>query len=170
MHKSKGLTLRKQIFFSMNWRSRYVMNSLLSLECQWVILIYLFFYPWLQPPKKMTAAQKSLAKVDKTGMKPLSSFFSPKVKAEKKWLLYSLWFCILHLCNKEMEMYLTVFSFKIVWMRSVTFIWLKTKTQLCSSYHISGCIWQRCHDMTKRVSLPLKKHFQLNMFSINLQF
>ncbi|KAF7666961.1 hypothetical protein LDENG_00085490 [Lucifuga dentata] len=35
-------------------------------------------------PKKMTAAQKTLAKVDKTGMKPMSSFFSPKVKAEKK--------------------------------------------------------------------------------------
>ncbi|XP_036966120.1 ribonuclease H2 subunit B isoform X3 [Acanthopagrus latus] len=37
-----------------------------------------------KPPKKMTAAQKSLAKVDKTGMKTMSSFFSPKVKAEKK--------------------------------------------------------------------------------------
>lgn len=37
-----------------------------------------------KPPKKMTAAQKTLAKVDKTGMKPMSSFFSPKVKAEKK--------------------------------------------------------------------------------------
>ncbi|KAM9347827.1 ribonuclease H2 subunit B isoform 1-T1 [Symphorus nematophorus] len=37
-----------------------------------------------KPPKKMTAAQKSLAKVDKTGMKPMSSFFSPKAKAEKK--------------------------------------------------------------------------------------
>uniref|UniRef100_A0A3Q4GLI0 Ribonuclease H2 subunit B n=1 Tax=Neolamprologus brichardi TaxID=32507 RepID=A0A3Q4GLI0_NEOBR len=37
-----------------------------------------------KPPKKMTAAQKSLAKVDKTGMKPMSSFFSSKVKAEKK--------------------------------------------------------------------------------------
>ncbi|XP_053184608.1 ribonuclease H2 subunit B [Scomber japonicus] len=37
-----------------------------------------------KPPKKMTTAQKSLAKVDKTGMKPLSSFFSPKVKAENK--------------------------------------------------------------------------------------
>ncbi|KAG7220975.1 hypothetical protein INR49_010224 [Caranx melampygus] len=37
-----------------------------------------------KPPKKMTAAQKTLAKVDKTGMKPMSSFFSPKVKTEKK--------------------------------------------------------------------------------------
>ncbi|KAM9710075.1 ribonuclease H2 subunit B isoform 1-T1 [Menidia menidia] len=37
-----------------------------------------------KPPKKMTAAQKSLAKVDKSGMKTMSSFFSPKVKAEKK--------------------------------------------------------------------------------------
>ncbi|XP_041806827.1 ribonuclease H2 subunit B isoform X2 [Chelmon rostratus] len=37
-----------------------------------------------KPPKKMSAAQKSLAKVDKTGMKPMSSFFSPKVKAEKQ--------------------------------------------------------------------------------------
>nr|XP_057938118.1 ribonuclease H2 subunit B [Doryrhamphus excisus] len=37
-----------------------------------------------KPPKKMTAAQKSLAKVDKTGMKTMSSFFSPKVKSEKK--------------------------------------------------------------------------------------
>ncbi|KAM6934152.1 ribonuclease H2 subunit B [Xenentodon cancila] len=37
-----------------------------------------------KPTKKMTAAQKTLAKVDKTGMKPMSSFFSPKVKAEKK--------------------------------------------------------------------------------------
>ncbi|XP_051260407.1 ribonuclease H2 subunit B isoform X1 [Dicentrarchus labrax] len=37
-----------------------------------------------KPPKKMTAAQKSLAKVDKSGMKPMSSFFSPKVKSEKK--------------------------------------------------------------------------------------
>ncbi|XP_073702301.1 ribonuclease H2 subunit B [Garra rufa] len=36
-----------------------------------------------KPPKKMTAAQKSLAKVDKTGMKSLSAFFSPKVKQEK---------------------------------------------------------------------------------------
>uniref|UniRef100_A0A8C2I8Z2 Ribonuclease H2 subunit B n=1 Tax=Cyprinus carpio TaxID=7962 RepID=A0A8C2I8Z2_CYPCA len=32
--------------------------------------------------KKMTAAQKSLAKVDKSGMKCLSAFFSPKVKQE----------------------------------------------------------------------------------------
>lgn len=31
----------------------------------------------------MTAAQKTLAKVDKTGMKCMSSFFSPKVKQEK---------------------------------------------------------------------------------------
>lgn len=37
-----------------------------------------------KPPKKMTTAQKTLAKVDKTGMKPMSSFFSPKVKTEKK--------------------------------------------------------------------------------------
>ncbi|XP_060909309.1 ribonuclease H2 subunit B [Labrus mixtus] len=37
-----------------------------------------------KPPKKMTTAQKTLAKVDKSGMKPMSSFFSPKVKAEKK--------------------------------------------------------------------------------------
>ncbi|KTF83094.1 hypothetical protein cypCar_00014686 [Cyprinus carpio] len=35
-----------------------------------------------KPPKKMTAAQKSLAKVDKSGMKCLSAFFSPKVKQE----------------------------------------------------------------------------------------
>lgn len=47
----------------------------------------------------MTAAQKSLAKVDKTGMKTMSSFFSPKAKAEKKWFLYSLCFC-----NKEKKM------------------------------------------------------------------
>ncbi|XP_043105313.1 ribonuclease H2 subunit B isoform X2 [Puntigrus tetrazona] len=39
--------------------------------------------PPSKPPKKMTAAQKSLAKVDKTGMKSLSAFFSPKVKQEK---------------------------------------------------------------------------------------
>ncbi|CAI9578505.1 unnamed protein product [Staurois parvus] len=32
---------------------------------------------------KMTAAQKSLAKVDKTGMKNISSFFSPKGKSTK---------------------------------------------------------------------------------------
>ncbi|XP_020504043.1 ribonuclease H2 subunit B [Labrus bergylta] len=37
-----------------------------------------------KPPKKMTTAQKTLAKVDKSGMKPMSSFFSPKVKAENK--------------------------------------------------------------------------------------
>ncbi|MBN3303502.1 RNH2B Ribonuclease, partial [Amia calva] len=37
-----------------------------------------------KPAKKLTAAQKTLAKVDKTGMKSLSAFFSPKVKAEKK--------------------------------------------------------------------------------------
>lgn len=43
-------------------------------------LLFFFF----QPPKKMTAAQKTLAKVDKSGMKPMSSFFSPKAKAEKK--------------------------------------------------------------------------------------
>ncbi|XP_053733197.1 ribonuclease H2 subunit B [Synchiropus splendidus] len=36
-----------------------------------------------KPAKKMTSAQKTLAKVDKSGMKPMSSFFSPKVKAEK---------------------------------------------------------------------------------------
>lgn len=42
------------------------------------------FFVSLQPPKKMTAAQKNLAKVDKSGMKTMSSFFSPKVKAEKK--------------------------------------------------------------------------------------
>ncbi|KAL4656529.1 ribonuclease H2 subunit B [Arapaima gigas] len=36
-----------------------------------------------KPPKKMTAAQKSLAKVDKTGMKTMSAFFSPKAKTEK---------------------------------------------------------------------------------------
>lgn len=40
-----------------------------------------------QPAKKMTAAQKSLAKVDKTGMKPMSSFFSLKVKTAKQWVL-----------------------------------------------------------------------------------
>ncbi|XP_044073582.1 ribonuclease H2 subunit B isoform X2 [Siniperca chuatsi] len=40
--------------------------------------------PPSKPLKKMTAAQKTLAKVDKTGMKTMSSFFSPKVKAEKK--------------------------------------------------------------------------------------
>ncbi|XP_057192568.1 ribonuclease H2 subunit B isoform X1 [Triplophysa rosa] len=34
-----------------------------------------------KPPKKMTAAQKTLAKVDKTGMKSMASFF--KVKQEK---------------------------------------------------------------------------------------
>lgn len=34
-----------------------------------------------QPPKKMTAAQKTLAKADKTGMKSMASFF--KVKQEK---------------------------------------------------------------------------------------
>ncbi|XP_076857544.1 ribonuclease H2 subunit B [Brachyhypopomus gauderio] len=37
-----------------------------------------------KPPKKLTAAQKTLAKVDKTGMKSMSAFFSPKVKQEKK--------------------------------------------------------------------------------------
>ncbi|XP_077473145.1 ribonuclease H2 subunit B [Stigmatopora argus] len=37
-----------------------------------------------KPPKKMTAAQKTLAKVDKSGMKTMASFFSPKAKAEKK--------------------------------------------------------------------------------------
>lgn len=37
-----------------------------------------------KPPKKMTTAQKTLAKVDKTGMKPMSSFFSPKAKTEQK--------------------------------------------------------------------------------------
>lgn len=37
-----------------------------------------------KPPTKMTAAQKTLAKVDKSGMKTMSSFFSPKVKTEKK--------------------------------------------------------------------------------------
>ncbi|KAJ8350339.1 hypothetical protein SKAU_G00254690 [Synaphobranchus kaupii] len=36
-----------------------------------------------KPPKKMTAAQKSLAKADKTGMKSMSAFFSPKVKTEQ---------------------------------------------------------------------------------------
>ncbi|XP_072541387.1 ribonuclease H2 subunit B isoform X2 [Salminus brasiliensis] len=39
--------------------------------------------PPSKPPKKMTAAQKSLAKVDKSGMKSMSAFFSPKVKKEK---------------------------------------------------------------------------------------
>ncbi|XP_075707894.1 ribonuclease H2 subunit B isoform X2 [Rhinoderma darwinii] len=40
-----------------------------------------------EPPtktnSKMTAAQKSLAKVDKSGMRNMSSFFSPKAKATK---------------------------------------------------------------------------------------
>lgn len=36
-----------------------------------------------KPPKKMSAAQKSLAKADKTGMKSMSAFFSPKAKTEK---------------------------------------------------------------------------------------
>ncbi|XP_041699791.2 ribonuclease H2 subunit B isoform X2 [Coregonus clupeaformis] len=36
-----------------------------------------------KPPKKMSAAQKTLAKVDKTGMKSMSAFFSPKGKADK---------------------------------------------------------------------------------------
>ncbi|XP_062259402.1 ribonuclease H2 subunit B isoform X3 [Platichthys flesus] len=40
--------------------------------------------PPSKPAKKMTAAQKTLAKVDKTGMKTMSSFFSPKGKTEKK--------------------------------------------------------------------------------------
>ncbi|XP_071003395.1 ribonuclease H2 subunit B-like isoform X2 [Oncorhynchus clarkii lewisi] len=40
--------------------------------------------PPSKPPKKMSAAQKTLAKVDKTGMKSMSAFFSPKGKAEKK--------------------------------------------------------------------------------------
>uniref|UniRef100_A0A667Z1I5 Ribonuclease H2 subunit B n=1 Tax=Myripristis murdjan TaxID=586833 RepID=A0A667Z1I5_9TELE len=40
--------------------------------------------PPSKPPKKMTAAQKTLAKVDKTGMKTMASFFSPKVKTENK--------------------------------------------------------------------------------------
>ncbi|XP_069826085.1 ribonuclease H2 subunit B isoform X2 [Dendropsophus ebraccatus] len=43
--------------------------------------------PTPEPPtktnSKMTAAQKSLAKVDKSGMKNISSFFSPKGKATK---------------------------------------------------------------------------------------
>ncbi|XP_075055176.1 ribonuclease H2 subunit B isoform X2 [Mixophyes fleayi] len=43
--------------------------------------------PTPEPPtktnSKMTAAQKSLAKVDKSGMKNISSFFSPKGKAAK---------------------------------------------------------------------------------------
>lgn len=43
--------------------------------------------PTKEPPtktnSKMTAAQKSLAKVDKSGMKNISSFFSPKAKATK---------------------------------------------------------------------------------------
>ncbi|XP_069495996.1 ribonuclease H2 subunit B isoform X2 [Ambystoma mexicanum] len=36
-----------------------------------------------KPNGKMTAAQKSLAKVDKSGMKSISSFFSPKSKVAK---------------------------------------------------------------------------------------
>ncbi|XP_045062650.1 ribonuclease H2 subunit B isoform X3 [Coregonus clupeaformis] len=39
--------------------------------------------PPSKPPKKMSAAQKTLAKVDKTGMKSMSAFFSPKGKADK---------------------------------------------------------------------------------------
>ncbi|XP_023667158.2 ribonuclease H2 subunit B isoform X1 [Paramormyrops kingsleyae] len=37
-----------------------------------------------KPPKKLTAVQKSLAKVDRTGMKTMSCFFSPKPKTEGK--------------------------------------------------------------------------------------
>ena len=55
--------------------------------CRVLLVYFLSLFPLFQPPKKMTSAQKTLAKVDKTGMKPMSSFFSPKVKAEKKWLL-----------------------------------------------------------------------------------
>ncbi|CAB1347221.1 unnamed protein product [Coregonus sp. 'balchen'] len=36
-----------------------------------------------KPPKKMSTAQRTLGKVDKTGMKSMSAFFSPKGQAEK---------------------------------------------------------------------------------------
>ena len=38
----------------------------------------------LQTSKKLTAAQKSLSKVDKKGMKSLSSFFGAGAKKTKK--------------------------------------------------------------------------------------
>uniref|UniRef100_H3ARH9 Ribonuclease H2 subunit B n=1 Tax=Latimeria chalumnae TaxID=7897 RepID=H3ARH9_LATCH len=42
-----------------------------------------------KPTGKLTAAQKSLAKVDKSGMKSISSFFSSKNKTGKKNYLHS---------------------------------------------------------------------------------
>lgn len=73
---------------SLKWNLQHRMKSSLSLPNDCVDFPFLLF----QPHKKITAAQKSLAKVDKTGMKPMSSFFSPKVKAERKWVLCSFYF------------------------------------------------------------------------------
>ena len=53
-------------------------------------IVYFIGYVVLQVPK-LTAAQKSLAKVDKSGMKSLASFFTNKNK-KKSWFV-----CYLHL-------------------------------------------------------------------------
>lgn len=63
-----------------------ICNKFTPVAVQGCSVIDFCSFSHFQPPKKMTAAQKSLAKVDKTGMKPMSSFFSPKVKAQKKWV------------------------------------------------------------------------------------
>lgn len=72
----------------------------------------------------MTTAQKSLAKVDKTGMKPMSSFFSPKVKTEKKWVFEKFRFS-----NKEKKIHLEFFPFnweKIEYWTSSSPKWKKS--------------------------------------------
>ncbi|XP_063808033.1 ribonuclease H2 subunit B isoform X2 [Pseudophryne corroboree] len=66
--------------------SEYIPEELRSELSQYINLPEISS-PTPEPPtktnSKMTAAQKSLAKVDRSGMKNISSFFSPKGKAAK---------------------------------------------------------------------------------------
>lgn len=83
-----GLTL---CLVGFNWSPWYVtifLRKIIELY-RFFLCHYCYSFSLFQPSKKMSAAQKSLAKADKTGMKPMSSFFSPKVKTEKKWMLSS---------------------------------------------------------------------------------
>lgn len=72
-----------------------------------------FFYFYEQKNGKMTAAQKALAKVDKSGMKSIDSFFGAKnkKKVEKIWNFENeihqkcFIFYMFHFCPSSMSLY-----------------------------------------------------------------
>ena len=74
--KSEGQNPERKV-----WVQGYDETSRMSpwTQCLMPFIVYFIGYVFLQVPK-LTAAQKSLAKVDKSGMKSLSSFFTNKNK------------------------------------------------------------------------------------------